>query len=597
MKSLKKIIYLLTRHEKVRAVWLLIMILSMALIDMMGIASIMPFIALLTNPEIIETNTILNFAYQKGKIFGIENEHQFLIAIGVFVFLLLIISITFKALTTYIQARFIKMCEYTIAKRLVERYLNQPYSWFLNRNSANLGKSILSEVGNVVGRGLEPMMSLVTNSLITFTLFFLLFVVEPKLSLIVIVIVCTFYGLIYKLNRNLMDKMGKENFKANESKFKVLNEAFGASKEVKVGGLEQIFINQFSKPAKIIAYNSAVVAILSQIPRYTLEAIAFGGMLLIILYFMTTAGDITNVLPIIALYAFAGYRLMPAIQKIYIALTYIRIVGPAVNSLYDDFKNLNRSVENKSKDTLKLNKDIRLNNIHYSYPNASKTALKNINLKIPAYSTIGLVGATGSGKTTTVDIILGLLQSQKGTLEVDGKIINNDNRRAWQHSIGYVPQQIFLVDNTVASNIAFGKDISEINQEAVEHAAKIANLHEFIVNELPLKYETFIGERGVRLSGGQRQRIGIARALYHKPQVLILDEATSALDNLTEKVVMEAVHNSENKITKILIAHRLSTVKKCDKIFLFDKGELKSEGTFEELIKINDDFRASAESN
>ena len=261
MKSLKKIIYLLTRHEKVRAVWLLIMILSMALIDMMGIASIMPFIALLTNPEIIETNTILNFAYQKGKIFGIENEHQFLIAIGVFVFLLLIISITFKALTTYIQARFIKMCEYTIAKRLVERYLNQPYSWFLNRNSANLGKSILSEVGNVVGRGLEPMMSLVTNSLITFTLFFLLFVVEPKLSLIVIVIVCTFYGLIYKLNRNLMDKMGKENFKANESKFKVLNEAFGASKEVKVGGLEQIFINQFSKPAKIIAYNSAVVAI------------------------------------------------------------------------------------------------------------------------------------------------------------------------------------------------------------------------------------------------------------------------------------------------------------------------------------------------
>ena len=238
-----------------------------------------------------------------------------------------------------------------------------------------------------------------------------------------------------------------------------------------------------------------------------------------------------------------------------------------------------------------------MNNIHYNYPNASKTALKNINLNIPAYSTIGLVGATGSGKTTTVDIILGLLQSQKGTLEVDGKIINNNNRRAWQHSIGYVPQQIFLVDNTVASNIAFGKDINEINQEAVEHAAKIANLHEFIINELPLKYETFIGERGVRLSGGQRQRIGIARALYNRPQVLILDEATSALDNLTEKVVMEAVHNSENKITKILIAHRLSTVKKCDKIFLFDKGELKSEGTFEELIKINDDFKASVESN
>ena len=213
---------------------------------------------------------------------------------------------------------------------------------------------------------------------------------------------------------------------------------------------------------------------------------------------------------------------------------------------------------------------------------------------IPAYSTIGVVGATGSGKTTTIDIILGLLESQKGTLEVDGNIINNNNRRAWQNSIGYVPQQIYLADTTIAENIAFGKNIDEINQKDVEDAAKIANLHDFIIDELPMKYQTTVGERGVRLSGGQRQRIGIARAIYHKPKLLIFDEATSALDNITEKEVMEAVHNTDHKITKILIAHRLSTVKKCDKIFLFDKGELKGEGSYQELIKTSSEFRASA---
>ena len=594
MQNIKKLSYLLTSDERLRSILLLIMILIMALIDMMGIASILPFIAILTNPDVIETNTILNTVYQTANSFGIENEQQFLIAMGIFVFLLLITSISFKALTIYFQIRFIKTVEYNIATRLLKYYLYQPYSWFLNRNSATLGKTILSEVSNVVGKGLTPMMNLITNIITALTLCILLVVVEPKLTSIVIVTICIFYGLVYRFNRNLLNRIGKEVFMANEGRFKILTEAFGASKEVKVGGLEQIYINQFSKPAKNIAQGTALVNILSQIPRFTLEAVAFGGMLLIILYYMTITGDIAKVLPIIALYAFAGYRLMPALQKIYISLTSLRFVGPALDSLHDDLKNLKPIIQSEHGDSLKLNKNIRLKNIHYNYPNASKTALKNISLSIPANKTIGLVGATGSGKTTTVDIILGLLDPQEGALEVDGKVINKDNKRAWQRSIGYVPQQIFLSDNTVAANIAFGIDTSEINQEAVEYAAKIANLHEFIMNELPLKYQTTVGERGVRLSGGQRQRIGIARALYHKPKVLVLDEATSALDNLTEKAVMDAVHNSENDITKILIAHRLSTVKNCDKIYLFDKGELKKQGTFEELIKISDDFRESA---
>ena len=594
MLGTKKIFYILSKKERIGAVYLLILVLAMALIDMLGIASIMPFIALLTNPEIINTNTLINFAYQKANIIGIKNEQEFLISVGIFVFLLLITSIAIKALTTYFQTRYIKLCEYSLSKRLMERYLYQPYSWFLNRNSSYIGKTILSETGNVIGKGLSPMISLISNIIVTLTLFIMLLYVDPILTLIVAITVSLFYSLIFILIRKLLNKIAKKNFKANEIKFRVLLEAFSASKEVKVGGLEQVFINRFKKPARSMAYNSALVDIISQIPRFTLEAISFGGLLLVILFYMIATNDITGVLPIIALYAFAGYRLMPAIQKIFISLTSLRVAGPAIQSLYKDLENLNLKIENNHKSKLALENNIKLKNIFYTYPKSTRTILKNINLMIPAYSTIGVVGATGSGKTTTIDIILGLLESQKGTLEVDGNIINNNNRRAWQNSIGYVPQQIYLADTTIAENIAFGKNIDEINQKDVEDAAKIANLHDFIIDELPMKYQTTVGERGVRLSGGQRQRIGIARAIYHKPKLLIFDEATSALDNITEKEVMEAVHNTDHKITKILIAHRLSTVKKCDKIFLFDKGELKGEGSYQDLIKTSSEFRASA---
>ena len=241
-----------------------------------------------------------------------------------------------------------------------------------------------------------------------------------------------------------------------------------------------------------------------------------------------------------------------------------------------------------------INENITLKNIEYQYPNSSRIVLQDINLTIPINSTAGFVGSTGSGKTTTIDLILGLLEPQKGTLEVDGKVINKNNRRAWQRSIGYVPQHIYLADDTVAANIAFGVNSEEIDYRVIEQVAKIVNLHEFVKSELPQQYRTIIGERGIRLSGGQRQRIGIARALYRKPQLLILDEATNALDNITEKKVMEAVYGLSKNITIILIAHRLSTVKKCDTIFLIEKGKIKQKGTFDELIKVSESFKENA---
>jgi len=249
---------------------------------------------------------------------------------------------------------------------------------------------------------------------------------------------------------------------------------------------------------------------------------------------------------------------------------------------------------NPSQDDILLKQAITLNDVKYYYPSDPQPALKKLSLTIPAKSTVGLVGVTGSGKTTTVDLILGLLEAQEGTLEVDGQVITEHNRRAWQRAIGYVPQQIYLADDTVAANIAFGIDASDVNQAAMECAAKIANLHEFVVNELPQGYQTTVGERGVRLSGGQRQRIGIARALYHSPQVIIFDEATSALDNLTEQAVMEAVNNLGHELTVILIAHRLSTVRMCDQIYLLDQGEVKASGAFDQLVVSNEQFAKMA---
>ena len=594
MKTIRKLLALLTPPERKQAALLLCMILVMAILDMIGVASIMPFMAVLANPAIVETNTFLNTAYIR---LGFTDPQQFLTALGMLVFMLLVVSLAFKAFTTYAQLRFTLMREYSIGKRLLAGYLHQPYSWFLSRNSADMGKTILSEVTQIIGNGVMPMMNLIAQSAVATALLTLLILIDPKLALIVGLTLTAAYAFVFKATRGCLTRIGQDRVKANLGRFSAVSEAFGASKEVKVSGLEQAYINRFSDPAQTYARLQATASVISQLPRFALEAIAFGGMLLVVLYLMAQSSSFAGALPIIALYALAGYRLMPALQQIYGAGTQLRFVGPALDALHTDLMSLQPARQKLTCDGIAFNKAITLKNIQYRYPNASQPALKHLSLNIPARSIVGLVGATGSGKTTTVDLILGLLEAQEGSLNVDGQTITENNRRAWQRVIGYVPQQIYLADDTVAANIAFGVDAKEIDQQAVERAAKIANLHDFVVNDLPKQYLTTVGERGVCLSGGQRQRIGIARALYHNPQVLILDEATSALDTLTEQAVMEAVHNLGHKITVILIAHRLKTVKSCDIIFFLERGVLKAQGTFDELTQANDRFRAMAAGN
>lgn len=594
----RRLMELLSPKERRRGYLLLAMIVAMALLEVVGVASIMPFMSVLANPEVVETNEYLNRVYTT---LGFESHQRFLFFLGMVVLVFLVTSIAFKALTTYALTRFTQMRNYSLSKRLVAGYLRQPYDWFLNRHSGDLGKSILSEVGQVINGALIPLMQTIAHGAVAIALLILLLIVDAKLALIAAAVLGGAYGFIYLALRRYLDRIGKDRVQANRERFEAVQEAFGGIKDVKVSSLEGAMLKSYDGPAKRFASHQAAAAVASQLPRFALEIIAFAGILAVALYLMAGPGGLQQALPVLSVFAFAGYRLMPALQQVYAQVSKLRFAGPALEALHRDFSNLDSGggdvLNRKRPEPMGVTEAIRLEQVDYTYPKAERPALNGLDLTIPAHTTVGLVGATGSGKTTTVDIILGLLRPQGGRLTVDGEAITPANVRAWQRTIGYVPQHIYLADDSVAANIAFGLPPEQVDMAAVERAARIANLHAFVTEEMPDGYATQVGERGVRLSGGQRQRIGIARALYHDPQVLVLDEATSALDNLTEQAVMEAVHNLGHSKTIIIIAHRLTTVQPCGQIFVLEKGELVGRGRYDELVETNLLFQAMAVSH
>ena len=478
---------------------------------------------------------------------------------------------------------------------MVTSYLSQTYVWFLDRHSAELGKNILGEVGTVIKGGVQTMINLITRGIVALAVLALLLVVDIKLTLIVGATLGLTYFIIFTFSRSFLKYIGNERFKANRWRYTTVSEAFGAVKEIKLGGFERNYIDRFSEPAHRLAKFEAFFGVLTSLPRFAIEAVAFGGMLLMTLYLMAKSNNFVNIVPTIALYTVAGYRLIPLLQGIFDCVNTLRYTSPSIDALHSDLKKLQISNLSSDKKVFHFKEEINLKNVNFSYPNSSQLRLKNINLKIPAGSNLGIVGTTGSGKSTLIDVILGLHKPRSGDLEIDGKIIDDHNRKSWQKSIGYVPQQIFLFDDTIISNIAFGLDPKDIDQDAVEKAAKIANIHDFIINDLPKKYQTIIGERGVRLSGGQRQRLGIARALYNNPKILVFDEATNALDVHTEQLVIEEIKKLRKDRTMILITHRLNSVKDCDNIIIIEKGEIKQEGKFEKLNILSDYFKLDQE--
>ncbi|MDC0944028.1 ABC transporter ATP-binding protein [Candidatus Pelagibacter sp.] len=590
MKILNKLLFILTPKERKHIFLILFVTLIVAFFEIAGLASIVPFIAVLSDQDIFENSSKINSLFQASKNLGIQNQKQFLFALGLAVFILLIITLLMKALAKYLLIKFSNNARFNLEKRMVASYLSQSYGWFLNRHSADLGKNILGEVGKVTKGGVETMMNLITRAILAMAFIILLIYVNAKLTFIISVSLGLSYLLIYIFTRGILKHLGNKKFTINRWRFTTVIEAFGAIKEIKLSGLEKNYVDRFSRPAKKLANIEAIFGLLLGLPRLAIEAIAFGGMLLMTLYLMKNNNNFVNIIPTIALYTLAGYRILPLLQGIFESINTLRYNKFTIDTFYDDLKKLQKFNLTTDEKVLNFKKEINLKNINYSYLNSSKLNLKNINLKILAGSSIGIVGITGSGKSTLIDLILGLHKPKEGSLEIDGEIIDDHNRRSWQKTIGYVPQQIFLFDDTVESNIAFGQDPELIDQEAVEKAAKIANIHEFIENELPLKYKTQVGERGIRLSGGQKQRLGIARALYHNPKILVLDEATNALDSQTESLVLKEIKKIKKDRTIITITHRINSVKDYDKIIYIEEGEIKQEGKFEDFNNNMNDF-------
>jgi ABC-type multidrug transport system fused ATPase/permease subunit len=589
----RKLFDLLTGQERRRFFLLLAMIIVMALVDMAGVASILPFLAVVSDPTMIHKNAYLAAAYDW---LGITNDQTFLITLGLAVFVMVIVSTVVKVTTLYAMARFSQMRTYSISCRLAEGYLRQPYAWFLNRHSAQLTRSVLSEVQSVVVGSLIPAMRIIAQSISLLALVVLLFLVNPAVAAGAIVVFLGAYVVIFLLMRRRLNRIGEMRLQATKERFGVAHELFGAVKEIKLLGLEASYISRLRGPTKRTAEAASAVQIIVETPRHLLETIAFGSILLLILVMLATGGaTIASILPTLGVFAFAGLRMFPSIQSLYQSLASLRASAATLDSLHSEYVEVVRksSTPMQAYDTgrLRLHERLELRDIRYSYPVAERAALNGLSMTIEANTTVGIVGGTGAGKTTAVDILLGLLTPQSGEIAIDGKVLGSKSLRKWQNVLGYVPQQIFLFDDSVSANIAFGVPPAARDEAAIERAARIANLHDFVMSELPEGYATKVGERGVRLSGGQRQRIGIARALYHDPDVLILDEATSALDNLTERAVMEAVHALGHRKTIIMIAHRLTTVRNCDRIFLLEQGRVVASGTYDELVAGNDTFR------
>lgn len=583
IKKILRIKSILDNKEQKQISGLLVKIIFMAIIDTVGVASIFPFFTVLTEPKIINTNEYLNYIYINLKF---TNETNFLIFLGILVLVTLVSSMSFKAITVYSQLKIEQLIEFSVSERLLKKYLMQPYTWFLNKNTSEIGNNLLKEVHTVVMYVLAPIMSIIAQGLLAILMIIVIFYTDSTIALIALSTLSISYGLLYLSLRGNVYKAGMSRLDSSQIKHKMINEVFYGIKDVKVNRLEGFYHNLFSNAAEKYALSNAKTQILSQLPRFLIESIFFSGIIFVSLVYVRDPENLFEILPSLAIIAFAGYKLLPALQLIYANFIAIRSVIPSLDLICHEIENLPEIKKSKTEIfNMEIERDITIQNLSYSYPFSKTKVIKRLNIKIPAKQTVGIIGKSGSGKTTTIDLILGLLKPSEGEIYVDNFLIDKNNVEIWQSNVGYVPQQTFLIDDTISANIAFGVKEEKIDFNQVKKVAMIADLDNFITKELAYGYSTIIGERGIRLSGGQRQRIGIARALYSNPKLLVLDEATNALDKKTEKVIIDALKKLKSKITIIIISHRLSTLRDTDKIFVMEQGIIKSISSYERLTQ------------
>lgn len=552
------------------------------------VGSVMPFLGVLADNTRIWEVPILAKAYEVG---GFQTSYSFLVSLGVISLIVIGVANLIQILRTWAVARFALMRMHTLSYKLLEKYLRQPYENYASSNTGDLSSKMLAESQEVVNRFYRPAGEVVASTFSALAILAFLLWVNTLVALLALITLGAIYVIALALTRSLISQQGRVRAEVNKARFRLASEALGGIKDIKLLGREDMYIDRYKIPSERMSKANIVVQVLGEIPQYVMQFVGFGGIISLCLLLLTPSSlsdgtALGGILPLIGVFAFAGQRLIPELSRLYRGLSQLSYGAAAVEAVHRDLTSRNRYDEpsNASAKPLGLKKHLELKSFGYKFPGSEYVGLHETNLKINAGSKIGVVGSTGSGKTTLANSVLGLLLPTTGRMFVDGNQITYENIRSWRQTVGYVPQDIFLADASIAENIALGLPSEEIDYFQMRRAAAIAQLSKFVEEELPQGYDTIVGERGARLSGGQRQRIGIARALYHDADLIVFDEATSALDNITEAEVVSAIDKLPGEKTILMIAHRLSTVRECDQIIVLDRGRVAGFSTWDDLL-------------
>lgn len=599
LKQLKELYSLLTEEQRKKLLRLQILVVLMAFAEIVGVVSIGPFMALVGDMDQLQGQGVMADIYRFS---GLAEPRAFLFWLGVGVLVVLTTSALVSMFTVWRLSMYGARVGAELSSRLFHHYMHQPWLFHSSGSSSQLTNQIAQECQRVTGAIINPLMQMNAKLVMAALMAVAIFLYNPVVALIGLVIFALAYLMLYRTVRRRLVRNGRSITQAQRWRFKLMGEGFGGIKDALLLGRQDSFTRRFNAASADFAAAQGTTQALSQVPRYAMELVAFGSVIFLILYLLAAhEGNLGTILPVLSVYALAGFKLLPAFQQVYTSVSQIRGNLAAFEGLRDDLRAsvaVGLSPASAEPDNPRPHwrpqRSIMLNDVVFTYPGKQEPAVKDLDLEIAVNKVIGLVGASGSGKSTTIDLLLGLIEPQQGELRIDGEPVTAERRRAWQNSLGFVPQSIFLADSSIRENIAFGLPTAAIDEGKIRRAASMAHLDE-LLSELPEGLDTRVGERGVQLSGGQRQRIGIARALYDDAEVLILDEATSALDGITEKLIMDAIHDFSGKKTIIMIAHRLATVKQCDIIYLLANGEVVDAGSYEDLSQRNITFRRMAE--
>ncbi|MFG5117127.1 ABC transporter ATP-binding protein [Methylorubrum sp. POS3] len=578
MRTLLDLLRVMRPHDRRRLGWLGLGLGIAALLEVVGIASVLPFLTLVGDPAAAARVPVL--AGLRDAL-GLTDPRSFLLVTGGAALCAILLTSAVNAGLAFAQLLFAHLVGYDFARRLLARYVDRERLFFARSNSAELAKNVLSETDRLVLGVLTPILVIASRATSALAVIVFLIGYQPRLALILGGGFGSLYVLIYLVARVRLARLGTRAVAGNEGRYRVVQETFGALTELKLYGRAETFSAGFDAPARGYARALAESLLTGQLPRFVIEALAFGGVIAVVLFALTQGLDTAGMLPLLGLFAFAGYRMLPAFQNIFTSVSQLRFSLAGVRLIVDALEGERPPVPRTS-ERLPFTTDIRLEGVGFDYEPGRPT-LHALDLTILAHTTVGLVGRTGSGKSTLVGLILGILSPTQGRVLIDGCPLGPETLPAWQNRIGYVPQDVFLIDGTVAENIALGLPPDRIDPDAIERAARLAGIHEMIAG-LPEGYRTGVGERGARLSGGQRQRIGIARALYHDPDVIVFDEATSALDGETEAAVMGALSALAGTRTIIMIAHRLSSLRRADTVFVLEAGNIIASGPPAQVI-------------